>query len=219
VVYHRTQHTAIHYSTLQRAATHCKTLQDTATQHAETHCSTPSLTAAQCNTLQHRSSLRGNKEVALAAVSRDGSTLKFVSDALKNDRDVVLRCLALQHTINTLQHTATHCNILQHTATHCNTLQHPATHCNTLQHIATHCNTLHHVEEPSNLCLDPLKNDWDVMTGTSVGGATHCNTSATHCNTPQHTTTRRKTTCLNETCHAATHCSTLQNTATHCNTL
>jgi len=25
---------------------------------------------------------------------------------------------------NTLQHTATHCNILQHTKTHCNTLQH-----------------------------------------------------------------------------------------------
>ena len=29
--------------------------------------------------------------------------------------------------MNTLQHTATHCNTLQHTATHCNTLQHTAT--------------------------------------------------------------------------------------------
>ena len=34
----------------------------------------------------------------------------------------------LQHTIITLQHTATHCNTLQHTAAHCNTLQHTATH-------------------------------------------------------------------------------------------
>ena len=48
---------------------------------------------------------------------------------------------------------ATHCNTLQHTATHCNiicgkrparqaickTLQHTATHCNTLQHSATIC--------------------------------------------------------------------------------
>jgi len=66
--------------------------------------------------------------------------------------------------LDTLQHTATHCNTLQHTATHCNTLlyvcmyllthihrwwwvcvwdldtlQHTATHCNTLQHTATHC--------------------------------------------------------------------------------
>jgi len=31
-------------------------------------------------------------------------------------------------------HTATYCNILQHTAAHCNTLQHT---CNTLQHSAT----------------------------------------------------------------------------------
>jgi len=44
--------------------------------------------------------------------------------------------------LDTLQHTATHCNTLQHTVTHCNTLQHTATHWNTLQHIATHYNTL-----------------------------------------------------------------------------
>jgi len=28
----------------------------------------------------------------------------------------------LNNTVNTLQHTATHCNTLRHTATHCNTL-------------------------------------------------------------------------------------------------
>jgi len=38
----------------------------------------------------------------------------------------------------TLQHTATHCKTLQHTA---NTLQHAAKHC---QHTATRCNTLQH---------------------------------------------------------------------------
>ena len=37
-----------------------------------------------------------------------------------------------------LQHTATHCNMLQYTVSHCNTLQHTPTHCNTLQHTAAH---------------------------------------------------------------------------------
>jgi len=41
--------------------------------------------------------------------------------------------------IDSLQHTATHCNTLQHTATHCNTLLHTATHCNTLRY--QHCKT------------------------------------------------------------------------------
>ena len=60
--------------------------------------------------------------------------------------------------MQTVQHTATHCNTLQHTATHCNTdpplhLQylpiqkethvHTATHCNTLQHTAKH-----HITDP-----------------------------------------------------------------------
>ena len=34
---------------------------------------------------------------------------------------------------NTLQRSATHCNILHHTASHCITMQHTATHCKTLQ--------------------------------------------------------------------------------------
>jgi len=60
----------------------------------------------------------------------------------------------LQHTDNTLHHTATHCNTLQHTATLMmmtwalqNTatyLQHPAPHCKALQRTATHCNLLQH---------------------------------------------------------------------------
>jgi len=58
--------------------------------------------------------------------------------------------IALQHSYNTLQHSATLCNTLPHPATLatlCNTLQHPATPCNTLQHSATPaplCNTLQH---------------------------------------------------------------------------
>ena len=62
----------------------------------------------------------------------------------------------LQHTGNTLQHTATHCNTpgvnsvwptsastptLRHTTPHCNTLQHTATHYTTLHHSAPHYNT------------------------------------------------------------------------------
>jgi len=99
--------------------------------------------------------------------------------------------------VNTLQHTATHCNTLQlkhvfhfrilppstvatHIATHCSTLQHTAAHCNTLQHTATHCNTLQHI--------------------------------AVHDNTLQHTTTHCST-----LLHAATHCNILQHTITPCN--
>ena len=97
---------------------------------------------------------------------------------------------------NTLQHTATHCNILHmhwtesvwynmlYTATHCNTLQHTATHCNTLQLTATHCNTLY--------------THWSEFV------CYNAQSTATHCNTLQHT---------------KTHYNTLQHTATHCNTL
>jgi len=75
------------------------------------------------------------------------------------------------HRIDSLQHTATHCNTLQRTATDCSTLQHTATHCSTLQRTATHCNTLQHT-------------------------AAHCDTlqhTATHRNTLQHTATHCNT--------------------------
>ena len=105
--------------------------------------------------------------------------------------------------------TAKHCNTLQHTATHCNvhltqglftplqivkvSLQHTATHCNTLQHTATHYNTLH----------------------------LHCNALqriATHCNTLQHTASR--CTHCNALQHTATHCNTLHKKTWHtCSTV
>ena len=62
---------------------------------------------------------------------------------------------------NTLQITATHCNVMHHTAPHFNTVhqgapqcttpqqQHTARHCNTLQNTATHCKTLQH---PATYC-------------------------------------------------------------------
>jgi len=94
------------YNTLQQTATHCDTLQHTATswrKYVDTYVQGHSCSFydSHCDTLQH----------------------------------TVTHCNTLQHSAihcNTLQHTATHCNTLQHTATHCNTAQHTATHCNTL---------------------------------------------------------------------------------------
>jgi len=57
----------------------------------------------------------------------------------------VTHCKTLQHSCNTLQHSATHCNTLQHTATHTVTVVSTstlATHCNTLQHTVTHTMTV-----------------------------------------------------------------------------
>ena len=92
-------------------ATHCNTLQHTATpynplQHTATYCNTLQHTATHYNTLQHSAT----------------------------------PCNTLQHTAthcNTLHHTASYCNTLEHTTTHHNTPQHIATRCNTLQRTAT----------------------------------------------------------------------------------
>jgi len=143
----------------------------------------------------------------------------------------------LKRTVNTLQHTATHCNTLQHTATHCNTpaqcrsceahCQHTATLPNTLQHTATHCNT------PVQFCpFEAHSPHCNTLQHTATHGitrhhtATHrhaCSISpfestrlhtATHCNTRQHPATHCTT--LH---HTAPHCNTLHHTTTHCNTL
>jgi len=129
-------------------ATHCNTLQHTAThfplQHTATHCNTLQRTSQYntlhtkyCNTLQHTATHRSH-----------GRRCCYRLPA--NISDMVHRARVL---------TATHCN----NATYCNTLQHTshgrrcgdrlranvsygvygariltATHCNTLQHNATH---------------------------------------------------------------------------------
>ena len=124
--------------------------------------------------------------------SRAACAYAFAHECLKGllSRRCVIRS-------NTLQHTATHCNIRQHTATYGNTRQHNVIHCNTqqhtatimLQHTATHCNTLQHIE-------------------------THCNTSV--CKGLFSTGCVFRSNTLK---HTATICSMLQHTATHCNTL
>ena len=117
------------------------------------------------------------------------------------------------HTCNTLQHTATYCNILKYTATHCsNTLPHTATQCNTLQHTTTRCDTLKHTATHCNTLKYAATQCSNILPHT----ATHWNTpqhSATHCNKLEHTATH------NTLRHTAIHRSTLQHTATHCNTL
>jgi len=66
----------------------------------EMQCNTLSLTAAtHCSTIQH--------------------TAHLATHNVLGAKDAFL---------DTLQHTATHCNTLQHTATFCSTLQHTATH-------------------------------------------------------------------------------------------
>ena len=91
-------------STLQthhkHTATHCNTLQHTAT----THCNALQRTATRCNI----------KETCYD---------KWVHYCQVNSANTP------QTHCNALQHTATHCkSTLQYTATHCNTLQHTATH-------------------------------------------------------------------------------------------
>jgi len=175
-------------------ATHCNTLQRTAThappvgaQHLICNTHTTSdlfrrvvVNATYCNTLQR---------TATHWPPRWSATFD-----LQHTRNICPQDLFCG--VVGLQHTATHCNTLQHTATHCNTLtlssifcgvvglQAPKdmSDCNTLQHTATHCNAMQH-------------------TGTHWNTLQH---TATHCNTLQHTATR---------------CNTLQHTATRCNTL
>jgi len=128
----------------QRIATHCITLQHTAT----THCKPLKHPATHCtsNTLQRN---------ATHAYASNCDTLQAMSASARSD---IASCH--QHTATTLQHTATHCNTLQHIPTYCNALQAmsvsarsytaslpptyrycTALHCQTLQHSATLCNT------------------------------------------------------------------------------
>jgi len=117
-----------HYNILQHTATHCTTLQRTATRSQATSFSARKHTATHCNTLQRHLMV---------------PIVRFVArDAWPGQTTL---CNTLQHFAiyrSTLQHTVT--NTLQSTATLCNTLQHSAALCDILQYSATHCNTLHH---------------------------------------------------------------------------
>ena len=122
----------------------------------------------------------------------------------------------LQHTCNTLQHTATHCNTLQQTMTHCAATLRvfqcfvaeswPVSQvllcCTELQHVAIRCNTLQYTEHTVIHCT--------AIFAYFVGS----------CTAPQHAATRYDTAIICDTLQdIATHCNTLQDTAAHCNTL
>jgi len=126
--------TATHCNTLQHSATYSITLQHTANpptlapaQPSITRCNTIQHTATQCNTLQHMTTLQHTAKPTLPSPrSAIHQSLPFI---------------------------ATHCNILQHTSTYGITLQHtanptlpsprPAIH-QLLPSIAKHCNMRKH---------------------------------------------------------------------------
>ena len=180
------QHTAAHCSTRKRlpsthekddcsytrerlrAATHCNTLQHTAT-HERDYCSYSGKslhhikptkrnyalqhTATYCNTLQHTATYCNiQQHTATHCNTQQHTAIRHLAYQMHDDstpQHAATHCNTLQHTAthcNTLQHTASHCSMLRYTATHCNTLQHTATHCITLHHTATHCNILQYVD-------------------------------------------------------------------------
>jgi len=130
------QYTATHCNSLQLTATHrthrntlhtVQALRSTACGHAD-----KCVTATHCNTLQHTATHYTLRGLCAARCAVNG---------------------------NTLQHTATHCNTTQH-STHCaGSAQHGVRargqmcHCNTLQHTATHCYTLQHITH----CVGPTQ--------------------------------------------------------------
>ena len=100
-------------------ATHCKTLQLTATRRNTLHDiatrdNTRQQTATHHSTLQHTATHLQHTAVHCTTLT----SCSCVRPACQNRA----RC-------NTLQHTATHRNTPQHTATYYNTLRHTTTHC------------------------------------------------------------------------------------------
>jgi len=122
------------------SATHCNTLQHTATRcntHTNlsyhwigaTHCIAPQHTATYCNTLQHTANF--------SCIPSDKRNTHVLQHKLQRKAHV----LQHKHT-----HTAIYCNThsyywIRECNTHMHTLPHAATHCNTLQHTAIHLKT------------------------------------------------------------------------------
>ena len=189
-----------HYNTLQPTVSmsvgtgwHCNTH---CTTYYFTHCNT----ATHCNTLQHTAT-HCNPQFRMSAGTWWQRGIGFLmciglfpqkSPIISGsfaERDLQLKTSYASSPPGTLFWFAkmirfeTHCNTLQHTATHCNTMQHPATQCNTLQHPASPYNTLQHPATPCNTLQHP---------------AIPCNTlqhTAKHCSTQQHTATHSNTLC------------------------
>jgi len=109
--------------TLRPTATHCNTLQHTATQIAKYLTSPQELECAhthtQCNTVQHSATQCNTVQYTATHCTTNCEILDFAA--------VIGAAHAHTHPhTHTLQHNATHCNSLHHTAPHCNTLQHTA---------------------------------------------------------------------------------------------
>jgi len=144
-------------------------------QHTATHCNTLQHTAIRGNTLHHTAThstiISGLLAYPAAFVRAHLTpTVEFVTFNLRI-------CNTLQHTDNTLQHTATDGIARHRTATRC---------CNTLQHTATHSTTI------SDLILAYPADFVRVHLVSTVEGVTF---TLRICNTLQHTATHCKINC------------------------
>jgi len=170
------QHTATYCNTLQYTATRCDTLWLVTLQHTATHYNTPQRTATHCNTLQHCNILviAADRPRGYTANTLQHAATNFTSEiSVCNhcEQTMWTYCQHIATHYNTLQHRhicsdflridymnilPAHCNTLQRTATHCNIAkparnycgqtmwiccQLTATHCNAPQRTSTHCNT------------------------------------------------------------------------------
>jgi len=201
--------------TLQHTATHCNTLQRTAThrlQHFATY-STPLLLPlhrdakqhTHCHTMQHTETHRKYTATHCSLpVSTLLSILPSAVEAFEHIESIFTNAIHC----NTRQHIATRCNTLQHAATHYNTrvsavlsilptavevferiksVSYTATHCNTLQHAATRCNTLYRTRVHLAINADNR--------GRGIAAIRIRLHTATHGNTLQHTATHLRPPC------------------------
>jgi len=129
-------------------------------------------------------------------------------------------------TVNTLQHTATHCKTLRHTETQCKILQHTATYCNTLQHTATRYNTYQIMDQTRTVGDESIKlNHVWGRSGRSTSRISvdlhenerYAPPSSWGCNFILGSVLRISF-MLRCSTHTATHCNTLQHTAIHTQT-
>ena len=150
-------HTATHCNTLQHTATHYNRYTSTYLYVLDAYAHTLQHTATHCNTLQQI-----HKHILICV-----GCIRVVCTRHTQTQACVCCIHVLYTCVTHIKRLHTHCNTLQHTATqacvccihvlytcvthikrlhtHCNTLQHTAAHCNTLQHTATNCNTLQHI--------------------------------------------------------------------------
>jgi len=167
-------HTHTHTQpTLQYTATHCNTLQHTATRTSgqvltdlyasftATHCNTnASFTATHCNALQHTATHCNILQHTATHTSGHVLTRLYTSFTATHGST---------HASFPETHLMIYCNTQQRTATHCNTLQHTATHCNTLQHSAAHCSA--HRLTGTYQTSTTTRLQWSMRVSTPIIGA------------------------------------------------